>query len=71
MSYDIDDKSRTEWEHLINEYIFDEIDRAILCRRLLDGVTLERLAEEFDFSVTHIKNRFYKAKNKLFSKIGR
>ena len=44
------DLSRTEWEHLIDEWIFNEKDRAILKRRLLDGLTFEQLAEEFDCS---------------------
>jgi hypothetical protein len=30
------DLSRTEWENLIDEWIFNERDRAILKRRLLD-----------------------------------
>jgi Mor family transcriptional regulator len=33
-----------------------ERNRALLKRRLIDGVTLERLAEEFDMSVTQIKD---------------
>lgn len=33
-----------------------ERNRAILKRRLIDGVTLERLAEEFGMSVTQIKD---------------
>lgn len=33
-----------------------ERNRALLKRRIIDGVTLERLAEEFDLSVSQIKN---------------
>lgn len=33
-----------------------ERNRAILKRRFIDGVTLERLAEEFGMSVTQIKD---------------
>lgn len=33
-----------------------ERNRKLLKRRLIDGVTLERLAEEFDMSVTQIKD---------------
>lgn len=32
----------------IDEHIHSERDRAILKRRLVDGITFERLAEEFD-----------------------
>ena len=40
---------------LIAEHIHSERDRQIITRRLVDGVTLERLAEEFDMSVSQIK----------------
>lgn len=35
-----DNLSRSEISHLIDEWIFNERDRAVLKRRLLDGVTL-------------------------------
>ena len=34
--------------HIIDEHIHSERDRDILKRRLVDGITFERLAEEFD-----------------------
>ena len=43
--------SRSEYEHLIDEWIFKERDRAIMKRRILDGITYDELAEEFDMSV--------------------
>ena len=64
-----EDLSRSQWENLIDEWIFNERDRAILKRRLLDGRTFEQLAEEFDFSTQNIQRIVYKAQNKLFSKI--
>lgn len=63
------DLSRTEWENLIDEWIFNERDREILKRRLLDGICYEPLAEEFDLSVQQAKNIVYKATTKLFKKI--
>lgn len=51
---------------LIDEYIHNERDRAILKRRLIDGVCYEPLAEEFDLSSKQIKNIIYKAEKKLF-----
>ena len=59
------DMSRTEIHHLIDEYIHNERDRQILKRRLTDGITYERLAEEFDMSVGQIKNIVYKGQDKL------
>ena len=51
---------------LIDEWIFSERDRAILKRRLLDGIKFERLAEEFDLSVRQTKNIVYRNEKKLF-----
>jgi DNA-directed RNA polymerase specialized sigma24 family protein len=45
---------------LIDEWIHSERDRAIMKRRLIDGLTHERLAEEFDMSVRQIKRIIYK-----------
>lgn len=59
------DLSRSEWENLIDEYIFRERDRAILKRRLLDGICFEPLAEEFDLSIQQTKTIVYKALEKL------
>lgn len=65
------DLPRTEIEHLIDEWIFNERDRAILKRRLLDGVKYEALAEEFDLSVRRTKTIVYKTQERLFKKIER
>ena len=61
--------SRTEWGELIDLWIFNETDRAILKRRLLDGRTYEQLAEEFNYSDRHIKTRVYKAEKQLFKHV--
>ena len=60
--------SRTEIEHLIDEWIIGrnaERNRAILKRRYFDGITYERLAEEFDLSVRQVKYIVYKAEDTL------
>ena len=54
---------------LIAEYIHSERDRAILCRRLIDGITMEKLAEEFDMSVRQIQNIIRKNESILFRHI--
>ena len=66
-----DDMSRSEISHIIDEWIFSERDRAILKRRLLDGIKYETLAEEFDLSVRRTKTIVYKAEEKLFKVIER
>lgn len=53
----------------IDEWIHSERDRAILKRRLIDGVTFERLAEEFDMSPRHTKYLIYKLQERLFKHI--
>lgn len=58
--------SRTQWETLIDDWIFNERDRAILKRRLLDGVCFEPLAEEFHLSVQRTKAIVYKTQTRLF-----
>jgi DNA-directed RNA polymerase specialized sigma24 family protein len=47
--------SVSEYSKLIDEWIFSERDRQIMKRRLLDAVTYEQLAEEFDMSVRNVK----------------
>lgn len=60
------DMSRSEIEHLINEWILNERDRKILKRRLIDGICYEPLAEEFDLSVRQIKNIIHKGELRVF-----
>jgi len=63
------DLSRTEIIQLVEEWILNERDRKILKRRLIDGITYEGLACEFDMSVRQIKNIVYKGERKIFSKV--
>jgi len=71
VKYSLEDMSRSEIEHAIDEWILNERDRKILKRRLLDGIIYESLSFEFDLSVRHIKNIVYKGEEKLFAKITR
>ena len=60
------DYSKTELTEAIDEWILNEKHRAILQRRLIDGICFEPLAEEFDMSVVQVKRIVYKAQEKLF-----
>lgn len=51
----------------INEHIHSERDRAILYRRMIDGVCYEPLAEEFGLSVVQVKRIIYREQDRLFS----
>ena len=60
------DYSRTELIEAVDEWILNEKHRAILKRRLIDGICYEPLAEEFDMSVRQIKRIVYKGQEKVF-----
>lgn len=57
--------SRSELEYIINQWIFNEKYRLILCDRLFNGTTYERLAEKYDLSVNQTKAIVYKAMDRL------
>lgn len=63
------DYSNSEMQKLIDEYIHNEQHRAIMKRRLIDGICYEPLAEEFNMSVRQIKTIVYKSQDKLFRHI--
>lgn len=63
---------RREWEELIDQWIVGnhaERNRAIIKRRLLDGICFEPLAEEFGLSVQQTKTIVYKAEQALIKHI--
>ena len=55
--------SRSDIEYLIDSWVTGrnaERNRRLLYRRLIDGITYDSLAEEFDLSVRQVKNITYK-----------
>ena len=63
------DISRTQAEETIDEWIIGkdaERNRAILKRRLIDGIKFEDLAAEFDLSVRRTKTIVYKNQDRVF-----
>lgn len=65
----IPEYTNSQIANLIDEYIHSERDRNILKRRLIDGLTYERIAEEFDLSVRQTKKIVYKSEELLFQHI--
>lgn len=65
------DLSRSDWEFLIDEWIFSERDRAILKRNMLDGRTYEQIAEQFDMSARQVSRIIPKLQDRLFSHANR
>ena len=51
---------------VIDEYIHSERDRAIIKRRLIDGISIERLAEEFDRSPRAMQRKIAKLQSVVF-----
>ena len=58
--------TNSQIRELIAEHIHSERDRNILLRRLIDGITFERLAEEFDMSTRQMKTIVHKNETILF-----
>lgn len=66
------DISKTDIVNAIDEWIVGqnaERNRKLMYRRLIDGITYERLAEEFDLSVTQTKSIVYKCEKRIFKHI--
>lgn len=62
------DLSRSDLEKIIDEWVFNERNRNIIKRRLLDGICYEPLADEFNLSVRQVKNIVYKGQERIFKK---
>lgn len=67
----LDSRPRSEWERLIDEWIYNELDRHILKRKLLDGLTFEKIVEEiniphYTLELDQVKRRFYRAEARLW-----
>ena len=61
--------ANSEIDMIITEYIHSERDRNVLHRRLIDGIRIEALAEEFDMSVSQIKRIINNGSRIVFSKL--
>ena len=70
--YLIRDVCREDVEEAIHQWIIGphaERDRAIVSRKLFDGITFEQLAEEFQLSVRRTKTVVYKCYDIIFRHI--
>jgi DNA-binding CsgD family transcriptional regulator len=61
--------TNSQIRRIIEDFIHSERDRKILIRRLIDGITFEKLAEEQEMSVRQIKNIVYRDEKIIFSKL--
>lgn len=60
------DYTNSRMKALISDHIHSLRDRRILHRRLIDGLTFDALAEEFELSERQVKNIVYKNESILF-----
>lgn len=58
--------TNTQIRDLIAEHIHSERDRELLCYRLIDGLTIERLAEIFSLSPRQTRTIIHKNEAILF-----
>ena len=61
--------TNSQIREIIGEYIHNERDRKIMERRLIDGITFERIAEEFGLSVRRTKTIVYTCQVEIFRHI--
>lgn len=61
--------TNSEIAEIIDEYIHSERDRAILKRRLIDGLTFSELSDEFCLSERRLKAIVYNNGECVFNKI--
>jgi Mor family transcriptional regulator len=67
--YEFCDMTNSEICNLIDERIRGrnaKRNREILKRRLIDGITYEKLAEKFELSTVQVKRIVYKCESALF-----
>lgn len=71
MKHNLDghDLSKNDVLDLIDAYIFNERNRQLLARRLIDGICYEDLAEEFSLSVNQVKSICYKSVEKILAHV--
>ena len=58
--------SNSRVREIIEDYIHDEKHRRLMTRRLIDNVTIERLGEEFELSVSQVKRIIWKDSEIIF-----
>ena len=63
--------TNSQIREIIAEYIHSERDRKMLERRLIDGITFERLAEEYELSVSQVKRIIWKDSEIIFRKLNK
>lgn len=66
MGRDHPEYTNSQIRDLIREHLHSDRDRKLLFRRLVDGITFEKLSEEFDLSPKQTRNIVHKCEAVLF-----
>ena len=61
--------SNSQIREVIMEYIHNSIDRKMVYRRLVDGLTFEKIGEEFGIDVKTARKRIHKCEEIIFRHI--
>ena len=61
--------SNSQIRELIMEYIHSAENRKMVYLRLVDGMTFEKISEEFQLDVKTVRKRIHKCENELFRHI--
>lgn len=63
--------SNSQAREIIAEYIHSERNRRLIERRLIDGIVIEKLAEEFELSVSQVKRIIIRNSDIVFRQMER
>lgn len=58
--------TNSQISNIIDGYIHSERDRQVLKSRYIDGLTYEKLSEQYDLSVKQIRNIILKSEAAIF-----
>jgi len=61
--------SNSQLSALIDEWVKNQRNRKLLKRRFIDGITLDKLSDEYDITVDRIKQIIAKERKELESHI--
>lgn len=59
-------KSVSQLNNVINEWIFDETHRDIVRRRLLNGESFEQISESHNLSYERVREIYYEERAQIF-----
>ena len=64
--YDI---PKNQWEHIIDQYVYNPTHQKMLLDRLFGGMTFEMIAEKYHISTQHAKSVIYKSMDRVVKHI--